>query len=218
MALDPLVSLFDRHARGYDLQVPLERRALRAAAALAGPLGAARVIDLAAGTGALAAALVAHGANPDRLTAVDAAPRMIARARVRLGSGPTLIVADARAVPLADRCADVVAMGYLLHLLDPDARADVLREAFRLLRPEGLLIAVVHGSPRGGAGTIYRAGWRAVNRLLPGAILGRGPMTDLSETVAAAGFEVGPSVRLRDAYFSHVLRAHRPAAEPDRRN
>jgi ubiquinone/menaquinone biosynthesis C-methylase UbiE len=204
---DPIVAFFDRRPGAYDRQLPLERRALRAAAGLAQPVGGRRVVDLAAGTGALAAALLSHGQSPSALTLVDASPRMLDRARARLGEAATIIVADARAVPMPDASADIVTIGYLLHLLDADARTAVMAEARRLLRPGGVMVAVVHGSPRGHAGRAHRAAWRLVHRLLPGAVIGGGPMKDLAPIVAAAGFDVEASRRVAGIYWSQVIRA-----------
>ncbi|MGD9696141.1 MAG: class I SAM-dependent methyltransferase [Thermoleophilia bacterium] len=209
-ATDPVAAFFDRRPRAYDRQLLLERRALRTAAAFAHPVGGLRVIDLAAGTGALAAALLAHGPPPATLTAVDAAPRMLERARVRLGPGATILVADARAVPLPDGSADVVTVGYLLHLLAPGARRAVLAEARRLLTPGGLLVAVVHGSPRGTAGRAYHSAWRLVGRALPGAVIGEGPMRDLAPEIGATGLEVEASRRVAGVYWSQVVRARLP--------
>lgn len=217
---DPIVAFFERHSRWYDLQLPFERRALRAAAALAEPLAGARVIDLAAGTGALSVAILRRARPLSSLAAVDASPRMLDRARARLrrlGASPAFVVADARSVPMADGCADVVAIGYLLHLLDAGGRAKVLHEAYRLLAPDGLLVAVVHGSPAGRAGWIYRGAWGLLSRLLPRAFVGGGPMPDLTPAVAAAGFDVEASRRVSGVYWSQVVRARRTAGAPRRR-
>jgi ubiquinone/menaquinone biosynthesis C-methylase UbiE len=204
---DALVAHFDARPGAYDRQLLLERRALRVAAAFAGSVEGLDVVDLATGTGALAAAL---RGRPASLTGVDAAPRMLDVARRRLGPGATLLEADARAVPLPDGAADLVAIGYLLHLLDGPARAAVLAEARRLLRPGGVLVAVVHGSPDGRAGRAYRAAWRALRRVAPGAIVGGGPVTDLRPDLVAAGFTVEASRRVAGAYWSQVVRARRP--------
>lgn len=210
---DELVEFFDRRARAYDRQLWLERPALRAMARLAEPLSGARVVDLATGTGGVAAALIAREPRIGSLVAVDAAPHMLDRAAHRLaglGTRARTVLADARMVPLADGAADVVSVGYLLHLLDPVARAAVLSEARRLLRPGGRLVAVVHGSPRGPHGRVYRAGWRALARVLPGEIIGDGPMVDLAPFVAGAGFEVNATWRIPGVYWSQVLSARRP--------
>lgn len=207
---DPLVSFFDRGARGYDLQLPLERRALRVVAAAAEPLDGARVVDLAAGTGAVAAALADRCRSLSSLTLVDAAPRMLLRARARLrrrAAAARFIVADARSVPLPDACADVVTIGYLLHLVDPATRTGVLDEARRLLVPGGRLVAVVHGSPAGAAGGAYRRAWRVLRRIAPHGVVGHGPMTDLGPLLEASGFQVRSSRRLPGVYWSQVVGA-----------
>ena len=207
---DPIVGFFDRRPRAYDIQLPLERHALRAAAALAQPLAGARVVDLATGTGALAAAVLARPGPVRSLTAVDASPRMLERARSRLGTAATLLLADARSVPLPDGSADVVTIGYLLHLLDPWARADAIAEALRPLRPGGRLVAVVHGSPTGRAGQAYRAAWALLARVASRAVVGGGPMADLASCLAAAGLEVEVSRRVPGIYWTQVVRARRP--------
>ncbi|HWH13466.1 MAG TPA: class I SAM-dependent methyltransferase [Miltoncostaeaceae bacterium] len=209
-----LAAHFGRWAWLYDRQLLLERAALRTGARLAGPLAGRRVVDLAAGTGALAAALVAHGGPPAALVAVDAAPAMLHRARRRLSGvrpAPSLLVADARAVPLPDGAADLVAIGYLLHLLDPADRSAVLAEARRLLVPGGRVVAVVHGTPGGRAGRLYRRGWRAVARLSRGLVVGGGPMPDLPEVLTAAGLRVEVCRTVPGVYWSAVCVARRPA-------
>jgi ubiquinone/menaquinone biosynthesis C-methylase UbiE len=206
-ATDPIVAFFDRRPAQYERQLPLERRALRVAAGLAQPAAGRRVVDLAAGTGALAEALLSRGPAPAALTLVDASPRMLDRARARLGASATFVVADARAVPVPDASADIVTIGYLFHLLDADARLAVMREARRLLGPGGVMVAVVHGSPRGPVGRAHRAAWRLAHRLLPGAVIGGGPMKDLAPIVAAAGFDVEISRRVPGLYWSQVIRA-----------
>ena len=208
---DPLVDFFDARPEAYDRQLGRERRALRAAAALAGPLTGARVVDLATGTGALAAALLARPDPPAHLTAVDAAPRMLDRAGARLGPPAALLLADVRAVPLPDGAADVVTAGYLLHLLDPPARAAVLAEARRLLRPGGVLVVVVHGSPPGPVGSLHRAAWRLAARLRPHAVVGGGPLPGVAGEVARAGLAVEAVRTVPGVYWSTVVRAREPA-------
>lgn len=206
------MSRFDRGARVYDLQLRLERAAHRAAAAMAGPLTGARVIDLAAGTGALARALQERDPEIAALTLVDGSPRMLQRAAARSGDGPVPIrtlVADARAVPLPDACADLVSIGYLLHLLDPGSRARVLGEGRRLLAPGGRLVVVVHAAAGGRAGRVHHRAWRAMSRLVPGGLAGHGPMSGLDATVEEAGFVVDLARTVPGVYWSRVVAARR---------
>ncbi len=215
--IDPLVGFFERGARGYDLQLPLERSALRAAASMAGPRAGGDVVDLAAGTGALARAIVRAAPRRRGLTLVDGSPRMLQRARARLRTAAPearFVVADVRAVPLPDECADLVTIGYLLHLVDPGSRVRVLAEARRLLRPGGRLIVVVHGSPSGPAGPAYRAAWRLLRRVTPRGVVGHGPIADAAHVVASEGFDVRESRKLPGVYWSEVVAADRTPGPP----
>jgi ubiquinone/menaquinone biosynthesis C-methylase UbiE len=208
-----VVSRFDRGARAYDLQLWLERAAHRVAARAATPAAGARVVDLAAGTGALARALQDRDPGIGTLTLVDGSPRMLERARVRLGDAATVrtIVADVRDVPLPDGSADLVSIGYLLHLLDPRSRARVLAEARRLLEPGGRLIVVVHASPAGRPGRVHRRAWSALSRLVPGGLVGQGPMSGVDAVVEEAGFFIDTSRTVPGVYWSRVVAAHRPS-------
>lgn len=97
------------------------------------PLAGSLVLDLGAGTGAASRAALARGA---RVVAMDAAEGMLRHDRaVR----PPAVVADALALPFADRSIDVVAAAFSLnHLDDPVAG---LAETRRVLRRAGALLA-----------------------------------------------------------------------------
>lgn len=212
---DPVAAYFNNRAVLYGGQMWLERSAFSAVAELAEPLAGARVIDLATGTGGVPVALYARRHRMAALVAVDASPRMMERARERLRRAqpsPRFVQADARKVPLPDATADVVTIGYLLHLVHIDAQREVLNEAFRLLRPEGRLIAVVHSSPGGLPGHAYRWAWKAVSLVLGLDRLHYRPMVDLVPVVREAGFLVDATWRVPGVYWSQVLRARRPAA------
>lgn len=213
---EALDRFFARAARRYDLQLPLERRGLEAAARLAGDIRGRRVADVAAGTGALAAALLARGGLPRELVLVDRSAPMLARARRRLdrrgGAAARrlrFVRGDATTLPFEDAGLDVIGMAYLLHLLPREDARRALSEALRVLRPGGRLVAVVHSSPAGRAGRAYRRAWRLVNRLSPG-LVGGGPMRDAAGLVGHAGFRVEREVRCPGVYWSQVLLAVRP--------
>jgi SAM-dependent methyltransferase len=77
---------------------------------------------------------------------VDAVPRLVAEARRRSDSAARPLasceVGDARALPAEDRTADLVLLlGPLYHLTGTDDRQQALREAARVLRPGGCLLA-----------------------------------------------------------------------------
>lgn len=96
-----------------------------------------RVVDLGAGPGVFAGALAARGCRP---TLVDFAPSMLEWARGRLGDiADAYVQADVAAVPLADGAFDAACIVQVLEYVeDPVA---VLREAARLVRPGGVVLA-----------------------------------------------------------------------------
>ena len=101
------------------------------------------VIDVGGAAGVYALWLAERG---HELHLVDPVPLHVEQARAaaertkaHLASAGT---ADARALPFADRSADaVLLLGPLYHLPEPKERAQALAEAFRVLRPGGLLFA-----------------------------------------------------------------------------
>ena len=206
---------FDRLAGVYDLQLPLERRALRRAAALAGSIEGARVLDLGAGTGALAAALARRG-RPREIVLVDSSPKMLAAARRRLrrrglSRVTRTVIADARE-PEVEGPFDLVGVSYLLHLLPAADAARVVASARALLAPGGRLVVVSHSSPAGCAGGIYRSLWRLLARRLPPA-LAAGPLADVRPLLRAAGFRVDAGGTVPGVYWTQVVLA-RPSAVP----
>src|SRR5262249_50249178 len=79
---------------------------------------------------------------------VDAVPRLVEEARRRREASPhrilTCQVGDARQLPFGDGVADaVLLLGPLYHLTEKADRLRALREAYRVLRPGGVLFAAV---------------------------------------------------------------------------
>jgi arsenite methyltransferase len=104
---------------------------------VAAPRDGEDVVDLGCGRGgdvARAAGLVGERGSA---TGVDASERMLAVATAALERHPNvrLVRADLSAVPLPDRCADVVVSNCAINHA-PD-KAAVYREVHRLLRPGG---------------------------------------------------------------------------------
>lgn len=88
-----------------------------------------RILDIACGTGALAAAATRRGAEA---IGMDFAPTMIAEA-IRRYPGIDFRVGDAEAIPLADESVDAVTCSFgMLHMERPER---VLAEFARVLRP-----------------------------------------------------------------------------------
>lgn len=137
MPLDPFTS-FEREAWGRVADAYAEGLASLTAQAIVPLLDAVgagagtRLLDVACGTGELAA--VAHWRGAE-VTGVDLAGAMLEHARARLPREVILREGDAQALPLADASCDAVTMAFLLgHLAEP-GRA--LTEAARVLVPGG---------------------------------------------------------------------------------
>jgi demethylmenaquinone methyltransferase / 2-methoxy-6-polyprenyl-1,4-benzoquinol methylase len=141
-------AMFDRIAPRYQrlntvLTLGLDRGWRRAAIAAARLHAGDLVVDMACGTGDLAALAAAGGA---RAVGVDFAPGMLARAR---GRGAALVRGDAAALPLRPACAHAVTCGFALrNVVEIEA---VLAEAARVLRPGGRLVLLEIAAPRGAA-------------------------------------------------------------------
>jgi septum formation protein len=101
-----------------------------------------RVLELAVGTGIVAAELVARG---NLVHGVDLSAAMLRHARVRLPGH--VAAADASRLPVADRRCDAVVAVWLLHLVD-DSEA-ILAEVARVLRPDGVFITTTEKSDAG---------------------------------------------------------------------
>jgi ubiquinone/menaquinone biosynthesis C-methylase UbiE len=134
--LHPLARQFDRVADQYDLGRP--EYAPAAIGALAAELGLRRgdaVLDLAAGTGKLTAALLAFGLE---VTAVEPQPALRSHLVRRAGEA---LVLDARAesLPLAGGSFAAVTVADAFHWFD---RPQALREIHRVLAPQGGLAII----------------------------------------------------------------------------
>lgn len=129
-------AMFDRIAPRYDLMnrvmtFGVDQTWRRCAIAALGLRSGDRVLDLACGSGDLAAEATRRGA---RVMAVDFSSGMLRRARARR-IGCELVRGDALSLPLADASVDAVVSGFALrNFVDLDT---ALRECARVLRPGG---------------------------------------------------------------------------------
>ena len=172
---------------------------------------AATVVDVGAGTGSFAIALVA--AHPGTsVIAVDGDRQVLRRARAKAG-GQAVEWREGLAgeLPLEAGQADAIVMSLLLHHLAPAAKEAALTDARRVLRAGGRLHIADWGRPRG---AWPRCGFMAL-RVLDGFegtsdhAAGR-----LPALIAQAGFE-DPRVwrRLPTAWGTlELLSAQRPAS------
>jgi SAM-dependent methyltransferase len=104
---------------------------------LLAPEPAWRVVDLGAGPGVFAEALADRGCRP---TLVDFAGSMLAHARGRLGErAEAYVEADAAGTGLPDASFDAACVVQVLEYVDDPVA--VLREAARLVRPGGAVLA-----------------------------------------------------------------------------
>ena len=107
------------------------------------PPAPATVLDVGGAAGAYAFWLAERGYD---VHLVDATPRLVAEARRRNGHAAKRLascqVGDARSIPADDDSAALVLMlGPLYHLVEARDRQLALREAARVLRPGGTLVA-----------------------------------------------------------------------------
>ncbi|MFI4990720.1 MAG: class I SAM-dependent methyltransferase [Solirubrobacterales bacterium] len=193
------LELFRGLPRRYDLlssalsfgQDPRWRRALVAALA---PAPGARVLDVATGTGMVAAELLAR--CPDcTVVGLDQSVEMLARARARFaGDGRVeLIEGQAERLPFADQSFDALTFTYLLRYVEDPAAT--LRELARVVKPGGRVSSLEFGVP---PWPPARAAWRLYTGVgLP--VLGRLSSREWAEV----GRFLGPSIR--GYYARHPL-------------
>jgi demethylmenaquinone methyltransferase / 2-methoxy-6-polyprenyl-1,4-benzoquinol methylase len=140
------------------------------------PRDGGHVLDVATGTGLVAAELVRHGFD---VTGVDQSPGMLARANERFGGDITLVEASAEQLPFADDTFDHLTFTYLLRYVDDPGAT--LAELARVVRPGGVVASLEFGVPGGLArpawelyvraglplaGRVLRHGWREVGDFL----------------------------------------------------
>ena len=146
--------LSERSAALYDTQVEvlftgsadvMRRRALRPIAEwMAGRnQRSLRGLDVGCGTGRLLAFL--HQAWPGlKWTGLDLSPPYLAEARRLIGDTARvkLIEGAAEKLPFDNASVDLVVSSFLLHELPAEIRGKALAEMARVLRPDGLVVAV----------------------------------------------------------------------------
>lgn len=134
---------YDNEATIYDRTRGGHPRAAAAAAALNSQLPShSTILDLAIGTGIVAAHLESHG---HKVIGIDLSLGMLRHASHRLPGKVTQ--ANATALPLPNNSLNAITALWLLHLLD-DAEP-VLAEVSRVLRPGGLFLTTADKNTAG---------------------------------------------------------------------
>jgi len=198
--------VYGRISGVYDVWAALtESRARRRALELAVLRDGESILEVAVGTGALFAELVAKNAS-GRNEGIDLTPQMVERTRNRVGARANVQVGDAHQLPFADASFDLVVNGYMFDLLPEEDFPSVLGEMHRVLRPGGRLLLVNMA-----ASTRKRTAlWSAIYRLSPAMMGGcRGVL--LEEPIKRAGFELAKREELDQFGFpTELLLARRP--------
>lgn len=198
---------WDRAAVRYGWQERFETNAIDAALRLAAPAADERLVDLGTGTGLLLRRLAQRPVRPRLAIGADRSAGMLARVGT-LPAGWSTLLTDARSIALPDGWADVVTCCYLLHLLDPCERAQVLGETRRLLSPHAgarLVVVTVWPADSRFAGRRVRDALRVLARARPDAWGGLRPL-DPTADLADAGFRITRRVLLpRRGYPSLVV-------------
>ena len=159
------------------------------------------VLDIGCGTGSLAIAAKKRVGPSGAVSAIDASPEMIARARRKATKAQVDITFSTdivEALPFSNDQFDAVLSTLMLHHLPREARRHCAAEVLRVLRPGGRVLAVDFGkssqSGKGLLGHFHRHG--------------RVDMRDVVQVFSDAGFsasEIG-DVGVRDLSFV-LLRA-----------
>ena len=130
------------------------------------------VLDVGCGTGSLALAAKRAVGETGAVTGVDASPEMIAIAARKAARSRTDIAfrtAAAERLPFADVSFDVVLATLMLHHLPAPVRRECVREARRVLKPGGRMLAVDFSKPLAGGsglfGRLHRHGGVSVDAM-----------------------------------------------------
>jgi demethylmenaquinone methyltransferase/2-methoxy-6-polyprenyl-1,4-benzoquinol methylase len=184
-AQERVVAMFDRIAPWYDamntlITAGIDGRWRRDAIEAAGLGPGMRVLDVATGTGKLAAAAARRLGRGGEVVGLDPSGPMLARARrlsTRDGDARlTWVQADGMALPFGNGTFDAVTIGFGLRNL-PDPAAG-LGEMARVAAAGGRVVVLEIAEPPGGLARLLFSTWfrRMVPRL--GRVIGRGAEYD----------------------------------------
>jgi len=161
-----------------------------------------RVLDVGGGPGAHASHLAGRGHD---VHLVDPVPRHVDQARSRAAAGPSFTVAhgDAAHLDQPDASVDaVLLMGPLYHLVEPSDRLAAWREAWRVLRPGGVVLGEV----------ITRNVWLLVVTTTPEVLEEEG-IWDKFDRIAATGLSQDPDAAPDGSFWAYFHTVDELAAE-----
>jgi arsenite methyltransferase len=183
------------------------------------------VIDLGSGAGFDCFLAAAQVGSTGRVIGVDMTHEMLAKARANAATvGATNVefrLGELEHLPVADNTADVILSNCVINLV-PD-KAQVFREAFRVLKPNGRLAIsdVVNTTP-------LSADLRGDKDLLCGCVSGAAPAEQIESWLSSAGFEAvqvtvkpesrdfiatwAPGRGIENHVVSALIEARKPAA------
>jgi SAM-dependent methyltransferase len=181
------------------------------------------VVDLGSGAGFDCFLAARQVGESGRVIGVDMTHEMLHKARdnaARIGAGNVEFrLGELEHLPIADNTADVVLSNCVINLV-PD-KAQVFREAFRVLKPGGRLAVsdIVATAP-------LPAEWRADPELLCGCVAGAASAERIASWLAEAGFVAvriipkpesreliatwAPGRNLADHIVSAIIEARKP--------
>ena len=162
------------------------------------------ILDVACGTGRTLAQL--RAAMPDaELIGLDLSPYYLEEAR---GLGARLLEANAEDMPLPDASVDAIVSVYLFHELPKNARRNVWREMFRVLRPGGRLVILDSVQVSDAEEIVYFL--ERFQRELHEPFYRDYIRDDLASGLRETGFDV--DLDGGEAYLTKVVAATRPSA------
>lgn len=198
---------WSRLARGYDWQLRFERPALEAAVELADPSADDILLDLGTGTAGLLRELARRPDRPRVAIGVDRSAAMLDRAGA-LPQGWSLELGDARRLRFADGGFSLVTAAYLLHVVDPASRRQIIAESRRVLAEGGRFVAVTPTWPRTRAERMLYAPLAAAAGSSVGPRSGFRPLDPRPE-LEAASFEITAASSAQTGYPSLCVLARR---------
>ena len=169
------------------LSLGVHRGWRRAAVRLSGVVHGDRVLDCATGTGDLALAFKRAVGLTGEVVGTDFCAEMLASAPAkarRAGLEVRFEVADALALPYADRSFDVASIAFGIRNVDDPVRC--LREMARVVRPSGRVVVLEFGQPRGPFGALFRVYSRQVMPAIGGLLTGNRSAYEYLPRTAAA--------------------------------